>query len=239
MVDKIAQWIVDGTLLKAVGAAWLLFIGGTIVVAYHAYLPPDFTVGFLAGRQGYFYGLYALGFYAHIATAPPVLVIGILQSSRTLRRRATRWHERCGQAYCLMILWAMAPGGLIMAFWAYSGWPATAAFVTLSLLTWWFTYRGWKSIGQWDVAAHGRWMQRSFILVCSAIFLRVLSAEAGSWGWDRDTAYAAISWLCWLPPWLLYEAILLLARRRSSPTVIGLEKVSFREKHSHADRSLF
>ena len=163
MVAKITNWIVSGTLIKAAIAVWMLFICGIILLAYHAYLPPDFSRGFLVGREQYFYGLYAVGFYAHIATAPPVLVIGMLQSSRTLRKRYVRLHQRLGQAYCLMILWAMAPGGLIMAFRAYSGWPATTAFVLLSMLTWWFTYRGWVSIGRWDVKEHGRWMQRSFI----------------------------------------------------------------------------
>ncbi len=137
--------------------------------------------------------MYALAFYAHITTAPLVLVIGILQSSRTLRRRYTRLHERLGTAYCLMILWAMTPGGLIMAFRAYSGWTATTAFVLLSGLTWWFTYRGWMEYCKWDVRAHGRWMQRSFILVCSAILLRAMSAEASHWQLDPDTSYAAIA----------------------------------------------
>ncbi len=109
-----------------------------------------------------------------------------------------------------MILWAMAPGGLIMAFRAYGGWPATTAFILLSLLTWWFTYRGWVSIGTWDTLAHGRWMQRSFILVCSAVVLRALSAEASNWRFDPETAYAAIAWLCWVPTWLAYELVLRL-----------------------------
>ena len=213
MVEKITNWIVRGTLIKAAIAIWMLFICGIILLAYHAYFPADFTRGFLVGREQYFYGLYAVGFYAHIVTAPAVLVIGILQSSRTLRQRYVQLHQRLGQAYCLMILWAMAPGGLIMAFRAYSGWTATTAFVFLSVLTWWFTYRGWVSIGRWDVKEHGRWMQRSFILVCSAVLLRAMSAEANHWQLDPETSYAAIAWLCWLPGWLIYEAIVYVFKK--------------------------
>ncbi len=213
MLTTLAQWLIRGTLIKAVLAVWMLFVCGLILLPYRAYLPPRFDMGFLEGKEAYFYGVYAVGFYAHIATAPLVLVIGILQSSRTFRTRYIRWHERLGKAYCLMILWAMAPGGLIMAFRAYGGWPAATAFVLLSLLTWWFTYRGWVSIGRWEVSAHGRWMQRSFILVCSAVILRALSAEAGQWNVDPDVAYATIAWLCWLPGWLIYEVITLTRAR--------------------------
>ncbi len=42
------QWIVSGTLLKAAIAVWMLFICGIILLAYHAYFPPNFSVGFLA-----------------------------------------------------------------------------------------------------------------------------------------------------------------------------------------------
>lgn len=212
--EQCLRWIERGTLLKVAVSIWLLFVGGIVLLAYRAYFPPNFERSFLTRHREYFYGVYAVAFYAHIITAPLVLVIGILQCSRTLRRRYVVMHERLGQAYCLMVLWAMAPGGLIMAFRSYSGWPAVAAFVLLSVLTWWFTYRGWVAIGSWDVPAHGRWMQRSFILVCSAILLRAMSAEASNLHFDPETAYAAIAWLCWLPSWLAYELFLLWQRRK-------------------------
>lgn len=214
LVDHGADWVTNGKLIKLAFAVWALFVGGVILLAYRYYFPPDFQQGFLANRQQYFYGLYALGFYAHILTAPAVLVIGLLQTSRTLRRRYLRVHERLGQAYCVMILWAMAPGGLIIAFHAHSGLPAVLAFVLLSCLTWWFTYRGWICLRNWNTVEHGRWMQRSFILVCSAVLLRAFMAEARSWQLDSDISYAVIAWACWLPTWLTYELVVLWTSRR-------------------------
>ncbi len=101
-----------------------------------------------------------------------------------------------------------------MAFHAYSGWPAVIAFVVLSILTWWFTYRGWVCMREWNVTQHGQWMRRSFILVCSAVVLRAMVAQARQWDLHSDTAYALISWLCWLPTWLAYEVALLVPKLR-------------------------
>ncbi len=109
MLERLVGWVIDGKFIKLVLAIWMIFICGIILLAYPYYFPPDFSRGFLADRRESFRGLYPLGFYAHVLTAPPVLIIGIVQMSRSFRRRFTRIHERLGQAYCLMILWAMAP----------------------------------------------------------------------------------------------------------------------------------
>ena len=56
---------------------------------------------------------------------------------------------------------------------------------------------------------HRRWMIRSFSLIMAGVMLRVWTliygglAAVGIVDFSFETAYAAISWLCWVPNLLL------------------------------------
>ena len=63
--------------------AWATFalsgkILASILTEYVNYFPPDFNAEFLLGRGSYFFGSYALAFYAHIIISPVALILGCL-----------------------------------------------------------------------------------------------------------------------------------------------------------------
>ncbi len=84
-------------------------VGVRILVPYVNYFPPNFRSGFLAGRADYFWGLYSIGFYAHITSAPPVLLSGLFQHNRFVLRRWPKAHRLAGKVYAISILVLMAP----------------------------------------------------------------------------------------------------------------------------------
>ena len=57
------------------------------------YLPPNFESDFLVGRDSYFFGAYQWAFYAHIATGPVTLIVGMFLLSDRLRKQFPKWHR--------------------------------------------------------------------------------------------------------------------------------------------------
>ncbi|MFO1064867.1 MAG: DUF2306 domain-containing protein [Pirellulales bacterium] len=194
------------TVLKVMVGFWIMIIGIYMTLPYARYFPPDFSSGFLFGREGYFYPLYACGFYAHIVSAPIVLWFGLIQSSRWMRRRYPKVHRAVGTWYVRLLLGAMLPGGAIIATRAYGGMISVIGFLFLCAITAVVTMRGANAAKTGKIEAHGRWMQRSYLLVCSAVLVRVLSVQSELWNLDPVESYRWIVWMSWLPSLVTYEA---------------------------------
>lgn len=53
---------------------------------------------------------------------------------------------------------------------------------------------------------HRRWMVRSYVLICSAVTLRLISGAAGLIGVPSpEGAYIVAAWSSWLLPLVVYE----------------------------------
>ena len=92
-----------------------------------------------------------------------------------------------------------------MAVCSDGGIPAHLGFGGLAVAWLLTTTLGWLRIHHREIAAHRRWMVRSYALACAAITLRVelplLAWAPGSFG----IAYPMVSWLCWVPNLLFAE----------------------------------
>lgn len=63
-------------------------------------------------------------------------------------------------------------------------------------------------------AEHRRWMWRSFLLLCSAVVIRVIGGLAVVAGSDADWIYQLASWTSWLVPLTILEVARLNFRGR-------------------------
>lgn len=198
--------VTPGGLLKFTAGFTVILFGALILTPYPRYLPPDFDHGFLRNKQlGFYSSGYFLGFYAHIFTAPPALLCGTLQISSTLRRRWPTWHRRLGKIYALLVLCFAAPGGLIMSTRAFGGTSSLICFALISVGAWWFTWKGWQTAQQRRFDEHGRWMCRSYLMMCSAIMLRLIHFAMQPIGLDPTLTYQLAAWLSWLPALGVFE----------------------------------
>lgn len=196
--------------LRWLAVALVLRVLGTILANYPDYFPPNFDSLFLEGREATFGGWYAAAFYAHILTGPLVLVNGLLLLSDTVRRRGGL-HRRLGYAQVALLAVAL-PSGAAMARHAFSGWPAGLSFALLAAATAGCTAAGVVAARRGRLASHRRWMLRSFLLLCSAVTLRLLSGAATVAGVSEpEAAYAVAAWASWLVPLAAFEVSL---RRR-------------------------
>ena len=201
--------------IKFIIAGLILYIGLLILTPFPHYLPPDFEYGFLRNKANFFYsGGYFIGFYAHIFSAPIGLLIGTPQMSKQLRQRFPNAHRRLGTAYAILALLAIAPGGLIMATRAYGGLSTMFCFGLISALMWTTTLLGWQAANRSKWAAHGRWMCRSYTLLCSAIMLRLINFALSRFELDHTLTYQLSAWFSWLPAVLCLEIVFVVNRRR-------------------------
>ncbi len=203
-------------LLKFVAATVVLYLGVLILTPFLHYLPPDFDRGFLRNKQSGFYSSgYFLGFYAHIASAPIALLCGTLQISNSLRNRWPRVHRRLGKTYVVLVLFFAAPGGAIMSTRALGGLPSIVCFALISTAAWVFTWKAWRAAREGRYAEHGRWMCRSYLMMCSAIMLRLIHYLMQGLDLDPTLTYQWAAWLSWLPALGIFEVVVLFNNRTS------------------------
>jgi uncharacterized membrane protein YozB (DUF420 family) len=86
---------------------------------------PPFVIEKLPVR---FESLWLASLRLHVATASVVFPLCLLLMTRTLQRR-TAWHRRLGRVTGMLVLFALVPSGVVLAFDAKGGRVVTAGFI--------------------------------------------------------------------------------------------------------------
>ena len=125
--------------------------------------------------------------------------------SNRFRLRHRSWHRYLGRFQVLSVLLLIAPTGLLMAFHAASGPIAGLGFAILAVLTGICTAVGWRLAVMRQFAAHRRWMSRSFLLLCSAVVLRLAGGLGTVLGMQSAAFDPIAAWVCWAAPLATFE----------------------------------
>jgi uncharacterized membrane protein len=186
-----------------------------ILANYADYFPPNFDSLFLQGREATFTGAYRPAFYIHIFSGPVVLLGGLILMSDYVRRHHGGLHRFLGRVQVVVLLLFVLPSSVVMSRHAFGGWPAGLSFFLLSAATASCAIVGVVHARRGRYDRHRRWMLRCYILICSAVALRLLSGTAGLVGVpNAEAAYVAASWTSWLLPLATYEIVERLAKHR-------------------------
>jgi uncharacterized membrane protein len=203
-------------LLKLAVALLIVRVTVGITMNYGDYIPPNFEAGFLRGRESYFWGLYHWAFYTHIATGPISLFLGLILINDWFRRRHLKWHRILGRVQVACVLLFVVPSGLWMAYFAESGPLAATSLGLLAILTGVCITLGWRAAVRRRIPVHRQWMWRTFILLCSAVVLRVIVGMATflelTGGWVDPSA----TWVSWVIPIAIYEGMNRFKRLKSA-----------------------
>jgi len=140
----------------------------------------------------------------HAVSAGLALMLGPWQFVTRLREQRPRLHRAIGWAYasCLLV------GGLAalpLALQADGGLLAQVGFALLGLLWLASTAVALIHIRARRVAAHRRWMLRSFVLTAGGITLRLQILAGSAFGVPVEAFYTALAWTSWLPQALWLE----------------------------------
>ena len=191
--------------LAWMGLLLILRVTVGVVSNYVDYFPPNFESEFLRGRETYFDGSYRWAFYAHIISGPLALVLGTILVSDSFRSRYRGWHRFLGRIQVAGVIFVVAPSGFWMALFVESGVISVIGFATLSLLTGFFAAMGWRSAVRRRFPEHRRWMWRCFLLLCSAVVLRLIAGTVIALGVEAVWVFRFTAWGSWLIPLSAFE----------------------------------
>lgn len=194
------------TVLRWLAVVLILRVLAAILANYPDYFPPDFNSLFLQGREATFTGVYRAAFYVHILSGPIVLFNGLILLSESIRRRRRGLHRVLGRSQVVVLLLFVLPSGVVMARHAFGGWPAGVSFLVLTVATAGCAIAGVVQARRRQYDRHRRWMLRTYVLLCSAVALRLISGATGLVEVPSpEGAYVVAAWGSWLLPLAAYE----------------------------------
>jgi hypothetical protein len=211
-----AKWQRLLTLLVGVLIVKVTFV---VVWGYCDYFPPNFESDFLRGRQSYFSGAYQWAFYAHLASGPASLILGLILISEWFRLRFPKWHRLLGRTQGMLVLLLLCPSGLWMACYARTGTIAAIGLSALAIATGMCVLLGWRAAMTRKFAEHRCWMWRCFLLLCSAVVIRLIGGLATVTNVGPDWSYPLAAWASWLVPLAVFELSRAVERARSRPII--------------------
>jgi uncharacterized membrane protein len=143
-------------------------------------------------------------FYLHIGFGGLALLLSPFQFATRLRTRAPHVHRAVGRVVLGSIAIA-GTAGLVLAPHSLAGTVGTLGFGLLAMLWLTFATVAFRAIRRRDVAAHRRWVVRTFALTYAAVTLRLwLGVLIG------------VPFLSWVPNLLVAEWYLATRERRTA-----------------------
>jgi hypothetical protein len=197
--------------------ALIVRVLAAILANYPDYFPPNFDSLFLQGREKTFTGAYRLAFYVHIFSGPVVLFNGVILMSEYVRRHHGGLHRILGRVQVVVLLLFLLPSSVVMSRHAFGGWPAGLSFLVLSAATGICAIIGIVNARRRRYDRHRQWMLRCYVLICSAVVLRLISGAAALIGVpSAEGAYIVATWSSWLLPLAAYEIVMRLPASRTA-----------------------
>ena len=195
------------SILRWLAVLLILRVLATILANYPDYFPPNFDSLFLQDREATFRGACRAAFYVHIFSGPVVLFNGLILLSDSVRRH-NGWHRRLGRIQVVVLLFFVLPSSVVMSRHAFGGSAAGLSFLLLSAATASCAIIGVAQARRRRYGRHRRWMLRCYVLICSAVVLRLISGTAGLVGVpSSEQAYIFAAWSSWLIPLAAYEIV--------------------------------
>ncbi len=192
--------------LAVPGWVLLFLLCVDVVVVVSPYLTFDPAAYLPEQREPYLRVEFFLG--VHVLSGILALLVGPFQFLGRIRRRFLRMHRFLGAVYIASAT-ALGLTGLVLAPTAYTGLVAVLGFTFLDLAMLFTTWTAVRMVAARRIGEHRRWMIRSFSLILAGVMLRLMTfahavlTAAGVTDMTFETAYAAISWLCWVPNLLI------------------------------------
>ncbi len=192
-------------------------------------LSPQFLLRLLARSGWLLPGAYEWAFYAHILSGPVSLILGTILVGERLRTRFPIWHRYLGRIQVACVLLLVTPSGLGMAYFAAAGPIAAVGLAALTIATATCVSLGARSAMARRFADHRRWMWRCYLLLCSAVVLRLIGGTATITGMATPWLDPLATWMSWLVPLSAFE---LREWTRRRPGLFNLDRPRVRSVQS-------
>ena len=194
-------------------AGWALIAASSLAYFDFDQLPP-FVIEKLPVR---FETLWLASLRVHVTAAMVSLPLCIVLMTRALQRRP-QWHRWLGRIAGIVVLFALVPSGVVLAFDAKGGPVVTAGFLLSAAIVAWSGVRGIAAARRRDLVTHRRMMRHLFAQMSVAVTSRAMLIGLDAAGIDPDMAYVVALWA----PVLASAAVAELASPSTLDNVIAL-----------------
>jgi uncharacterized membrane protein len=215
-------------LVMLVGSA---FITASSLAYFDFDTLPAFIVEKLPVR---FESLWLASLRVHVVAASFALPLCLLLTTRTLQRRMAL-HRRLGRVGGVIVLFALVPSGIVLAFDAKGGAVVTAGFLVSAAIIAWFMVQGVLAARRGDVVSHRRAMWNVVGQMSVAVTSRALLLGLDAVGIDPDLAYVVALW----GPVLASVAVVELVSLRSLPSIRSAARYIERTRRAFYPLALF
>jgi uncharacterized membrane protein len=188
-------------------ASWIMLFFLAILIGLYA-----LSVAFIPiARNEFVTGILEfsfLGSFLHFLGGGIVIIVGASQFSKKLRTNKPTLHRTLGEIYISGVL-VGGFSGFYLALYSSGGMARHYGFALLAIAWLSATVIAYNCIRKRDIAAHQRWMIRSYALTLAAVTLRLYIPAFLISGASFEEAYPLIAWLCWVPNILIAEWVLI------------------------------
>jgi uncharacterized membrane protein YozB (DUF420 family) len=191
---------------------------------------PAFVIEKLPVR---FESLWLASLRVHVAAASVTFPLCLLLATRALQRRRA-WHRWLGRLTGVLVLFALVPSGIVLAFDAKGGGLVTAGFLLSAAIVAWFMASGVVAARRGDVAQHGRAMRHVLGQMSVAVTSRALLLGLDAAGVDPDFAYVVALW----GPVLASAAVVELVSLRSVSPIRSVVQLMERTRREFSPLAL-
>src|ERR1700722_4781237 len=158
-----------------------MLAGSALITAYSlAYFDFDTVPPFVIERlPERFASIWLAALRVHVAAALPSLPLCLALTTRRLQRRPA-WHRALGRVAGGLLLFALVPSGVVLAFHAKGGPAVTAGFLVSAAIVASATVRGVLAARRRDIASHRCAMQHVVAQMSVAVTSRALLLGFGA-----------------------------------------------------------
>ena len=131
----------------------------------------------------------------HVIAASFALPACLLLLSRTVMRRAPRFHRWLGRLTGLALLFALVPSGFYLSLYAKGGLLGTLGFMLSGSIVAVAAVQGVRAARAGKYAVHRRFMLHVLAQLAVAVVSRAMLFAADAAAFDHDTAYLVSLWV--------------------------------------------
>jgi len=151
---------------------------------------PPFVIEKLPVR---FESLWLASLRLHVAAAALAFPLCIVLMTKWLQRQAA-WHRRLGRVTGVLVLFALVPSGIVLAFDAKGGRVVTAGFLLSAAIVGWSMLKGVLFARRRDFVAHRRAMRHVVAQMSVAVTSRAMIVGLDGAGVDPGVSYVLALW---------------------------------------------
>lgn len=151
--------------------------------------------------------LWLTALYVHVPSALFALPACLVLLSARVRYRFARFHRWLGRITATLIVFAVVPSGMYLAWFAQGGLPSTLGFLLTGLIAWFAMIRSVMSARAGDMKSHRRFSMHVTAQLAVAVFSRFLLVAVEEIGLYSEWAYIAALWVPVVGGVLVSEAL--------------------------------